>query len=289
MNSLDTSRRVQVVRLLVEGMSVRATCRATGVAKGTVLKLLAELGEACAKFHHEKVRGVVAKRVQCDEIWSFCGAKDKNVLPDEAEFGRGSIWTWTAITESKLIVAYHVGTRDAACAYEFMSDLESRLASRVQLTTDGHKAYLSAVADTFGPSGVDYAMLVKLYGPAPEGPGRYSPAACIGAQLVPVHGKPDAEHVSTSYVERANLTMRMSMRRFTRLTNAFSKKIENHAAAIALHFMFYNFCRIHQTLRATPAMASGLADHVWEIEELLALMPAPTRAAWGSKKGKSAA
>ncbi len=285
MNVLDTARRSQIVRLLVEGMSIRAITRATGAAKGTVLKLLVELGEACAKYHNEHVRNVAAKRVQCDEIWSFVAVKDKNLMPDEVgTFGIGSVWTWTAITESKLIVAYHVGTRDAGCAYEFMTDLASRLSTRVQLTTDGHKAYLTAVADAFGPSGVDYAMLVKLYGAVDPGAARYSPPKCIGANLNPIAGNPEVEHISTSHVERQNLTMRMSMRRFTRLTNAFSKKCENHAAAIALHFMFYNFCRVHQTLRVTPAMASGLADHVWELEDLIALMPKPVVAPWGSKK-----
>jgi len=286
MNSLDTARRSQVVSLLVEGMSIRSIVRVTGVAKGTVLKLLVDLGEACAAFHNANVRGVRAQRVQCDEIWSFVGVKDKNLMPDEeGVFGIGSVWTWTALdVESKLIVSYHVGTRDAGCAYEFMTDLASRLATRVQLTTDGHKAYLSAVADAFGPSGVDYAMLVKLYGAVDAGAARYSPPKCIGANLTPIAGNPDAAHISTSHVERQNLTMRMSMRRFTRLTNAFSKKCENHAAAIALHFMPYNFCRVHQTIRCTPAMKAGLSDHVWEIAELIALLPIPVRAAWGSKK-----
>jgi IS1 family transposase len=289
MNSLDVARRASIVRLLVEGMSVRAIVRTTGAAKGTVLKLLVELGEACFAYHHEHVRGVKTKRVQCDEIWSFVGAKDKNVLPDEQGTGIGSIWTWTALdADSKLIVAYHVGTRDAGCAFEFMSDLKGRLAHKVQLTTDGHRAYLSAVADTFGGS-IDYAMLVKLYGPTPAGPGRYSPPACLGAVKTPICGEPAEEHVSTSHVERQNLTMRMSMRRFTRLTNGFSKKCENHAAAVALHFMHYNFVRVHQTLRITPAMAAGLCDYVWSIEDLIALLPEPNRAAWGSKNGRRAA
>ncbi len=285
MNVLDAARRKQVVHALVEGNSIRATCRMTGVAKGTVLKLLADLGTACRAYHDANVRGLKCRRVQCDEIWSFVGAKDKNVLPDEQAFGRGSIWTWTALdSESKLIAAYHVGTRDAGCAYEFMTDLADRLASRVQLTTDGHKAYINAVADAFGPSGVDYAMLVKLYGEVPAGAARYSPPQCIGANLTPIMGSPEMEHVSTSHVERQNLTMRMSMRRFTRLTNGFSKKVENLGHAVALHFMFYNFCRVHQTLRVTPAMAAGIADHVWEIDELIALMPKPMAKAWGSLK-----
>ena len=290
MNRLDAKTQKQIVACLVEGNSIRATCRMTGVAKGTVLKLLADLGAACAAYHHANVRGLKSQRIQCDEIWSFCGKKDKQLADDEkGKFGIGSIWTWTAIdADSKLIVSYHVGTRDAGCAYEFMTDLAERVAHRIQLTTDGHKAYLNAVADSFGPGEVDYAMLVKLYGDTPAGAGRYSPAACIGAKLVPISGEPDMAHVSTSFVERQNLTMRMSMRRFTRLTNGFSKKAENLSHAVALHFMHYNFCRVHQTLRVTPAMASGIADHVWEIDELIALMPKPAVAAWGSKKRDAA-
>ena len=285
MRLLDTGTRVRVVSALVEGCSIRATCRMTGVAKGTVLKLLADLGMACRAHHDAHVRGLKSQRVQCDEIWSFCGAKDKNVLPDEQGFGRGSIWTWTAIdADSKLIAAYHVGTRDAACAYEFMTDLASRLTYRVQLTTDGHKAYLLAVADAFGPTNVDYAQLVKLYGETPTAPGRYSPATCIGIEMVPRMGEPDMAHVSTSYVERANLTMRMGMRRFTRLTNAFSKKCANLEHAVALHFMHYNFCRVHQTLRVTPAMAAGISDRVWDLADLIALMPKPVARPWGSVK-----
>jgi IS1 family transposase len=280
MNSLDVATRIRIVSCLVEGNSIRATC----AAKGTVLKLLADLGSACHAFHDVTVRGLRSQRIQCDEIWSFCGAKDKNVLPDEQRFGLGSVWTWTALdSETKLIAGYHVGTRDAACAYEFMTDLADRLATRVQLTTDGHKAYLNAVEDAFHGN-IDYAMLVKIYGDVPAGAGRYSPAACIGAQLVPITGEPDLTHVTTSHVERQNLTMRMSMRRFTRLTNGFSKKVENLAHAVALHFMHYNFCRVHQTLRVTPAMAAGLSDHVWELSELVALMPKPVARAWGSVK-----
>jgi IS1 family transposase len=291
MNSLDVATRTRIVSALVEGNSIRATCRMTGAAKGTVLKLLADLGTACREYHDANVRGLHCRRIQCDEIWSFVGCKDKNVLPDEqGQFGIGSVWTWTALdSETKLIAGYHVGTRDATCAYEFMTDLASRLASRVQLTTDGHKAYLNAVADAFGDN-IDYAMLVKIYGNVEAGSERYSPAACMGAQLVPITGKPDMMHVSTSHVERQNLTMRMSMRRFTRLTNGFSKKAENLSHAVALHFMHYNFCRVHQTLRVTPAMAAGLSDHVWELSELIALMPVPKRAAWGSvKRAKTSA
>ncbi|MGO9836040.1 MAG: IS1 family transposase [Polyangiaceae bacterium] len=223
--------------------------------------------------------------MQCDELWSFCGAKDKNVLPDEQGFGRGSIWTWIALdAETKLIAAYHVGTRDAGCAYEFMQDLASRITTRVQLTTDGHKAYINAVADAFGPANIDYAMLVKLFGETPAGPGRYGPPACIGIEMRPIMGAPEAEHISTSYVERANLTIRMQNRRFTRLTNAFSKKVENLQHSVAITFMHYNFCRVHQTLRVTPAMAAGLTDHVWELADLIALMPKPIARPWGSVK-----
>jgi IS1 family transposase len=283
MNVLDAATRVRIVSALVEGCSIRATCRMTGAAKGTVLKLLADLGTACREYHDAHVRGLRAKRVQCDEIWSFCGAKDKNVLPDEQGFGRGSIWTWTALdAETKLIAAYHVGTRDAGCAWEFMQDLASRIVTRIQLTTDGHKAYINAVADAFGPSGIDYAMLVKLFGETPAGPGRYSPPACIGIEMRPIMGDPEAEHISTSYVERANLTIRMQNRRFTRLTNGFSKKVENLQHSVSITFMHYNFCRVHQTLRVTPAMAAGLTDHVWELANLIGLMPKPVAKPWGS-------
>lgn len=289
MNVLDPKRRAAIVACLVEGNSIRATCRMTGAAKGTVLKLLADLGEACLAYHGDHVRGVKSRRVQCDEIWSFVFSKEKNTSEEDRGKGRGSIWTWTALdADTKLIVSYHVGTRDAGCAYEFMQDLASRLASRVQLTTDGHKAYVNAVADAFPNGGIDYAMLVKLYGEGPRDESRYSPAKCIGAQLVPVIGEPAMEHVSTSFVERANLTMRMGMRRMTRLTNAFSKKALNLEYAVALHFMHYNFCRVHQTLRVTPAMAAGLTDHVWELADLIALLPAPEVAPWGSKNGRRA-
>ncbi len=291
MRVLDTAARVRIVSALVEGCSIRATCRMTGAAKGTILKLLADLGTACREYHDAHVRNLRSQRVQCDEIWSFVGAKDKNVLPDEEGFGRGSVWTWTALDpDSKLIASYHVGTRDAGCAYEFMTDLASRLSNRVQLTTDGHKAYLTAVADAFGPANIDYAMLVKLYGAVDPGAARYSPPACIGFNLNPIMGDPDMAHVSTSHVERQNLTMRMSMRRFTRLTNAFSKKCANLEHAVAIHFMHYNFCRIHQTLRVTPAMAAGLSARVWDLADLIALMPKPVARPWGSvKRGSTAA
>lgn len=273
MNKLNTAKRKQVVAALVEGNSIRATCRMTDVAKGTVLKLLADLGTACEKYQREHLRGLNCKKIQCDEIWAFCYAKEKNV-PEamKGQHGVGDVWTWTALdADSKLMVSWWVGDRNAGSAKVFIDDLAGRLASRVQLTSDGHKVYLEAIEGAFG-SGVDYAMLVKLYGEAPEAQKRYSAARCIGSKKVPISGNPSLDAVSTSFVERQNLTMRMSMRRFTRLTNAFSKKVENLEAAIALHFMYYNYCRIHQTLRVTPAMEAGIADHVWEIEEIIELL-----------------
>jgi IS1 family transposase len=272
MNRLSTEDRTRIVAALVEGNSIRATCRMTGAAKGTVLKLLAELGSACAAYHYAHVRDVQAKRIQCDEIWSFVGAKQKNVSEEKMNQGCGDVWTWTAIdADSKLIVSYLVGQRGAEWAYSFMEDVASRIASRVQITTDGHRAYVDAIEGVFGMD-CDYAMLIKLYGSPSNFDTRYSPGECIGVERKIWTGNPDPRHISTSFVERQNLTMRMSMRRFTRLTNAFSKKIENHEAAIALHFMHYNFCRVHKTLRVTPAMEAGLATHIWTIEELVGLM-----------------
>ena len=272
MNRLSIADRTRIVSCLVEGNSIRATCRMTGAAKGTVLKLLAELGEACAIYHNQHVRHVAAKRVQCDEIWSFCYGKDQNVSDEKKADGAGSLWTWTALdADSKLIVSYLCGGRDASWAMSFMEDLASRLATRVQITTDGHRAYAEAIEGIFGID-VDYAMLIKLYG-TPENPDtRYSPGKVIGIETHVKAGKPDPRHISTSYVERQNLTMRMSMRRFTRLTNAFSKKVENHQHMLAIYFMYYNFCRVHQTLRVTPAMEAGLVSYVWTIEELVGLM-----------------
>jgi IS1 family transposase len=274
MNTLSKKRRAQVVAALVEGNSIRSTVRMTGVAKGTVLKLLADLGRACEDFHRRTVVNIRSKRIQCDEIWAFCYAKEKN-LPEEkrGQYGYGDVWTWTALdADSKLIVSWLVGERDAGYATEFINDVASRLDNtRVQLTTDGLRAYLDAVEGAFGAD-VDYAQLVKLYGQAPEAEKRYSPAECIGCERKRIEGNPDPRHISTSFVERQNLTMRMSMRRFTRLTNAFSKKIENLEAAVALHFMWYNFGRIHQTLRVTPAMEAGLTDHVWSVEEIVGLL-----------------
>jgi IS1 family transposase len=260
----------------MEGNSIRGTVRMTGVAKNTVTNLLLDLGMACTAFHDRAMRNLTCRRIQCDEIWSFVGAKQKNV-PEErkGEFGIGDVWTWTALdAETKLVPCWMVGDRSLGTATEFISDLAGRLANRVQLTTDGHKAYLDAVEDAFGAD-IDFAQLVKLYGNEErQGEARYSPAVCKGTKLVRVEGNPDPKHISTSYVERQNLTMRMSMRRFTRLTNGFSKKVHNHAMAIALHFAHYNFCRIHQSLRITPAMAAGVADHVWELEELVGLLAA---------------
>jgi IS1 family transposase len=271
MNKLGIADRTRVIAALVEGNSIRATCRMTNVSKPTVLKLLADLGKACMAYHEEHVRGLHCKRVQCDEIWSFVGAKMKNV-PEEKIEEWGDVWTWTAIdADSKLIVSYLVGQRGPRWAKEFMEDVASRIASRIQITTDGHKAYAEAVKGAFGMD-CDFAMLIKLYGNELHDR-RYSGGGeCVGIRTAVLSGNPDPSHISTSFVERQNLTMRMGMRRFTRLTNGFSKKIENHEAAIALHFMHYNFCRIHKTLRVTPAMEAGLAHHVWSIEELVGLL-----------------
>lgn len=274
MNKLDTAKRTQIVAALVEGNSIKGTARMCGVSHVTVLKLLIDLGKACKKYHDEHVKNVSCRRIQCDEIWSFCYAKHKNVPPEfEGQFGYGDCWTWTALcADSKLMVYYHIADRSLEAAKIFISDLASRLKHRVQLTTDGHRVYVDAVEDAFGAD-IDYAMLVKLYGnDAPDAQKKYSPAICTGTRTATIKGNPDKTHISTSYVERQNLTMRMSMRRFTRLTNAFSKKIENLECAVALHYMYYNFARIHQTLRVTPAMEAGLSDHVWEIEEIINLL-----------------
>lgn len=275
-NVLPLSKRVMILNLLVEGSSMRSISRTVGVSINTVTKLLVQAGEACADYHDKHVRDVKAARVQCDEIWSFCYAKQKNVAkakaaPEEA----GDVWTWTALdADSKIILSYLVGGRDAGYAIEFMDDVRSRLANRVQLTTDGHKAYLDAVEGAFGGD-VDYAQLVKLYGAAPESmKGRYSPAECTGIRKRVIDGKPAKEDVSTSYVERQNLTMRMSMRRFTRLTNGFSKKIDNHIHMLSLYFVHYNFCRIHKSLKMTPAMAAGVSDTLHDMEWIVGLIDA---------------
>lgn len=283
-NVLSTEKRAAIVSALVEGMSVRATARMLDVSKDTVQKLSLELGEACIRYMDETLRDLPCKRLQVDEVWAFCHAKAKNVPADkQGVFGYGDVWAFTAIdADTKLIPSFLVGSRDAGCAYEFMQDLAGRLSGRVQLTTDGLKAYVSAVEDAFGGE-IDYAQLVKIYGAAPEGPEvRYSPADCIGAEKHAISGCPDAAHVSTSYVERHNLTLRMSIRRYTRLTNGHSKKLRNHTAALGLFLCYYNFCRIHRTLRVTPAMAAGVTTRVWSIEELVALLP---QAAAGVKRG----
>lgn len=277
MNKLSTEEKVRVVSCLVEGNSLRSTVRMTGIHRTTIQKLLAELGKACSEYQDRTLRNLTCKRVQCDEVWSFVYAKEKNV-PDEMKgHGVGDVWTWLALCpDTKLVPCWYVGNRDAISAHHFMHDLAGRLAHRVQLTTDGLRTYLQATEDAFGGD-IDYAMLVKIYG-TQVGPGaqtaevRYSPAQCMGARKAVICGQPDYAHVSTSHAERQNLTMRMSMRRFTRLTNAFSKKIENHEHAIALHYMYYNFARIHMTLRVTPAMEAGISDHVWSLQEIVALI-----------------
>lgn len=275
MNRLSTEDRARILHLLCEGMSIRAATHLTGASKNTVTKLLIDAGKACAAYHDANVRTVPAKRVQVDEIWSFTYAKQKNVpTAKAAPEAAGETWTWTAIdADSKLIVSYLVGGRDAEYAMCFMDDLASRLANRVQRTSDGQKAYLQAVEGAF-VCDVDYAQLAKMYGPTITAPGRYSPAECTEAKEVPVMGIPDYADVPTSYVERQNLTMRMHMRRFTRQTNAVSKKVENHANAVALHMMYYNFVRIHKSLRVTPAMAAGVSDRLWEIGDIAALVDA---------------
>jgi len=272
MNRLDNAKRVQVVRCLVEGNSLRATVRMTGVAKNTISKLLLDLGEACAAYQDEHLRNLPCKRVQCDEIWSFVGAKQKNVTMEQVEAGMGDVWTWTAIdADTKLVACWMIGQRGLESAKAFIGDLAPRMSNRVQLTTDGHRPYLQAVYENFGPN-IDFAVLQKIYGSSSDTQARYSPGTCIGCEAHKVSGNPDPKHISTSYVERQNLTMRMSMRRFTRLTNAFSKKLENHMAAVALHFMYYNFARIHQTLRMTPAMAAGVTGKLWDVEDIVALL-----------------
>lgn len=280
MNKLPLEKRAQILHLLCEGNSIRAVTRLTGVSKNTVTKLLIDAGRACAAYHDGHVRDVKAARVQVDEVWSFTYSKQKNVAAAKAAPpNAGDTWTWTAIeADTKLIVSYLVGGRDCEYAMEFMDDLRSRISNRVQLTSDGHRAYLEAVEGAFGGD-VDYAQLVKVYGNAPENAkGRYSPAECTGIKKTRIEGDPDPMHVSTSFVERQNLTMRMHMRRFTRLTNGFSKKVENHIYAVALHFMYYNFVRVHQKLRMSPAMAAGVTNRLWEIADIAALVEASEEA-----------
>jgi len=280
MNRLSTERRGQVISCLVEGMSIRSTSRVTGAATNTITKLLVDLGDACSKYQDRTLRNLPCERFECDEIWSFCYAKAKNVpVKYEDEWGYGDVWTWTAIdAETKLVPSWLVGKRDNRDCYTFLADLKHRLRpGRVQITTDGLASYLAVIEPLFGADRVDYAQLIKMYGEA-DMDHRYSPAACTGIDQRIVTGDPDPDLISTSYVERQNLTMRMGMRRFTRLTNGFSKKVENHAHAVSLHFMHYNFGRPHKTLTkrhgkpTTPAMAAGVADHVWSVYEIAALV-----------------
>lgn len=276
MNKLSIDRQAQIIKALVEGNSIRATCRMTDTAKGTVTRLLASVGAACAKYQDEHLKELPFANIQCDEIWSFCYAKQKNVPENKQDqYGYGDVWTFTAIdAETKLVPCWLVGLRNIECATEFINDLKDRLLNRVQLSTDGHKMYLEAVEYVYG-SEIDYAQLVKRYKQDPEPERRYSPAKCIGAEKQIIQGNPDTKLISTSYVERQNLTMRMSMRRFTRLTNAFSKKIQNLEYAVALHFMYYNFARPHKSLAnpypQTPAMAAGIENHIWAVEDIVRL------------------
>lgn len=276
MNKLSAEERARILHLLCEGMSIRAVTRTTGASKNTVTRLLNDAGRALGAYQDRVFRDLQCRRVQVDEIWSFTYAKQKNVADAvAAPEGAGDTWTWTAIcADSKLVLSWLVGSRDAGSAYEFIQDVYDRLANRVQLTSDGLNAYINAVRDIFGID-VDFAQLVKVYGSPPEAfKGRYSPAPMLAARKTRIEGRPDPAHVSTSYVERQNLTMRMHMRRFTRLTNGFSKKVENHANAVALHFAYYNFVRVHKTLRMTPAMAAGVTDRLWEMSDLVAVLEA---------------
>ena len=285
MNKLDAKIRGQILHMLCEGQSIRSISRIMGMSKNTISKLLADAGKVCATYHDENVRNVKAERIQCDEIWSFTYAKQKNVkTAKSAPEGAGDTWTWTAIdADSKLIVSYLVGGRDDRYANAFMDDVASRLATRVQMTTDGHRAYLEVVEGAFGCD-VDYAQLVKMYGKSPESAkGRYSPAECVGIKKNKIEGEPDEEHINTSFVERQNLTMHM--RRFTRLTNGFSKKVENHVYAVALHFMYYNFVKIHSSLKVTPAMAAGVTDRLWEISDIVKLLEEKETAEFPKSRG----
>ncbi len=274
MNKLDITKRAQIINCLVEGNSLRSTSRMTGCSINTVTKLLVDVGRACAEYQDKAFHNLTCKRIQCDEIWNFCYCKEKNV-PEEhkGELGYGDVYTWTAMcADSKIIPSFLVGRRDSECAKVFINDLANRLKNRIQLTTDGYKIYLEAVENAFGGE-IDYAMLVKVYESMPSGEQRkYSPSEYIGTEVKRISGNPDKKHISTSFVERQNLTMRMSMRRFTRLTNGFSKKVENLFYSVAIHFMYYNFCRIHKSLRVTPAMEASITDHVWSLEEIIELM-----------------
>ena len=273
MNRLTLAKRAQILHMLCEGSSIRAITRITGVSKNTVAKLLADAGRACSEYQDRAFRNLKCRRIQVDEIWSFVYAKQAHVPKAKAApANAGDVWTWTAIdADTKLVPSWLVGSRDGDAAKAFIADLAARLANKVQLTSDGHKPYLEAVEQSFGAD-IDYAMLQKIYGKSDEGERRYSPPQCIGCETKVIEGAPDERHISTSYVERNNLTMRMHMRRFTRLTNAFSKKVENHAHAVALHFMYYNFCKLHKAHRLTPAMAAGVTNRLWEIADIAALV-----------------
>ena len=283
MNKLPPEKRAQALQMMAEGVSLRAITRLTGISRTTLLKLLEDAGEAFSEYQDRVLVNLPCKRVQVDEAWAFCYAKQKNVPSAKAApEGAGDIWTWVGIdADTKLVASWYVGARDSEAAMMFMDDLASRLASRVQLTSDGHKPYLEAIEGAFGGD-IDYAMLVKVYGAAPEGQRRYSPAICTGARKYRVEGNPDPMHVSTSFVERQNLNIRMGNRRMTRLTNAFSKKAENHAHMMAVYFMHYNFVRIHQTLKVTPAMAAGVIKKLWEMSDMVAVLEE-----WESRKGQA--
>jgi IS1 family transposase len=274
MNKLSKEKRVQIINLLVEGMSIRAAQRITGASKVTILKLLADIGKVCQEFHDRTVVHVEAQRIQCDELWAFCYSKARNIPEEKRGLeGYGDVWTWTAIdADSKLMVSYLVGTRDMDYGRAFMRDLADRLAGRVQITTDGYGAYQKAINATFGQGQVDFAQLIKVYGSERNEYARYSAPECIGCKRVAMRGAPDPAHISTSFVERSNLTLRMSQRRFTRLTNAFSKKLDNLKHAVALHFVHYNFCRVHSSIKTTPAVMSGLATKIWNIGDIVDLL-----------------
>ncbi len=290
MNRMDTKRRAAIVAALVEGVGIRSTCRMTGASKGAVTKLIADLGPVCAAYMDEAFRELPCKCLELDEIWAFCYSKAKNVPEDKkGTFGYGDVWAFTAIdAETKLIPSFLVGSRDGGTATEFCQDLASRLAYRPQITTDGLKVYVGALEDAFNGE-LDYAMLQKIYASTPGGETRYSPAECTGIQKQVISGNPDAKRISTSYVERANLSIRMGLRRYTRLTNAHSKKLENHCAALAIYFMYYNFARIHQTIRCAPAMAAGVTPHLWSIAEIVNLLPAEAPKKRGPYKKQTAA
>jgi len=290
MNRMDTKRRAAIVAALVEGVGIRSTCRMTGASKGAVTKLIADLGPVCAAYMDQAFHDLPCKRLELDEIWAFCYSKAKNVPEDKkGTFGYGDVWAFTAIdAETKLIPSFLVGARDAGTATEFCQDLASRLAYRPQITTDGLKVYIGALEDAFNGE-LDYAMLQKIYAAAPGGETRYSPAECTGIQKQVISGNPDRAKISTSYVERANLSIRMGLRRYTRLTNAHSKKLENHCAALAIYFMYYNFARTHQTIRCSPAMAAGVTPHLWSIAEIVNLLPAEAPKKRGPYKKQAAA